>query len=176
MKLAIGCALIVVLPLLPGVAVRAQTEATTQPTPNYGTTRQLRTCPDRAEPKKGRPSVSLATTYVACTFEDRLGFSGALTFVGITDLQFAAKTRKVSLRDISTWPEIDQTKPVYILRGTYSLYKCFRVSATYAAGANCNRTDVPKANGTCWQDNFGEWSCFLVGKGNKTVQKVAAPQ
>jgi hypothetical protein len=174
---------VVILLLLGTETVGAQTTVPTQAETtvrvvDYGTSRVRRTCPDRKQPPSGRPSVLQATQYVACSIEERPAFNDAVRFIDVLSLEIGRKTRKVTTEDIGRWPNIDQTKPVFILRGSMVLHSCQNVngSKTYQAGSNCTRNDVPKATGTCWQDVFGDWQCFLVGRSAKETRKQPAPQ
>jgi hypothetical protein len=145
---------------------------------DWGTPRQLRTCPDKTNPKKGNLTVALATTYVACYYEEREPYDASVTFVDVLKLQVAAK-RKVTGRDIGLWPDIDQSRPVYVLRGSIVVHTCTNITGNATGpkqGENCSRSDVPKAKGTCWVDIVGEWFCYLGGSDPSPKRKQPAPQ
>jgi hypothetical protein len=144
---------------------------------NWGTSRQLRTCPDKTNPKKGNMTVAMATTYVACFYEEREPYNAAVTFVDILSLQTVK--RKVTPRDIGLWPDIDRSRPVFTLRGSIVVHSCTNITNNEYSpkqGENCNRSDVPKAKGTCWVEVTGDWSCYLGGIDPSPKRKQPAPQ
>jgi hypothetical protein len=145
---------------------------------NWGTSRQLRTCPDKTNPKKGNLTVALVSTYVACSYEERDPYNASVTFVDVVKIQSAVK-RKVNGRDIGLWPDIDQSRPVYVLRGSIVVHTCANITGNATGpqqGENCSRSDLPKAKGTCWVDVVGEWSCYLGGIDPSPKRKQPAPQ
>ncbi len=160
------------------IATTAQ-NARAQPDPvgmNYGTPRQLRTCPDRTQPSKGPISVPQAKALVACSYEDKPPYNATVRFVDIVDLQIAKNTRPVNMGDISRWPQIDQQKPVNVLRGSVVVHSCANLAGSQKAGSNCTRFETPNAIGTCWQDQFAAWFCFLGGPAVKETRQQPAPQ
>jgi hypothetical protein len=152
---------------------------TTGPTFNWGTSRVQRTCPDRTAPTSGKISVAQASVYVACSYEERPRTGASIDFVDILKLQIAPTRRKVLLSDIERWPNINQKKPIYVLRGSVVLHQCYNITNNTNSpqqGANCTQSRVPKAIGTCWQDKFDDWFCFLGGYDPKPLYKQPAPQ
>ena len=151
-----------------------------EPQWNWGTSRQLRTCPDKTSPVKGKMTVALATTYVNCFYEEREPYNASVTFVDIVSLQIGSNPKKASTRDIMLWPEIDRNRPVHILRGSMIVHTCSNIipSNQYGPkqGENCSRSELPKAKGNCWVDTFGEWSCYLGAIDPQPKRKQPAPQ
>jgi hypothetical protein len=157
---------------IPATAAQAKPEA---PAMNFGTARPLRTCPDRTQPSKGPIGVAQATAYVACSYEDRPPEGAAVTFVDIVDLQIAPNTRPVNTGDIVRWPQIDPKKPIVVLRGSVVTHTCWNITGSMQAGPNCTRKEVPNAIGTCWQNQFAAWSCYLGGPTAKETRLQPAP-
>jgi hypothetical protein len=145
---------------------------------DFGTKRKLRTCPSQKEPTSGVIGVEQAKTYIACSYEERKPYNASVTFVDILQLEFGPKTRKVMTDDIMRWPNIDQDKPIYVLRGSIIMHSCANIvpGLSQKAGSNCTQYHTPKAKGSCWQDQFGEWFCFLGGMHDKEIRKQPAPQ
>jgi len=68
-------------------------------------------------------------------------------------------------RAFSAWSDagrvdIDNSKPVYPIRGTVDSYSC-RPPGTmgFPAGKNCNVRKAVAFSGTCFKTTFGDWSC-----------------
>jgi hypothetical protein len=178
-QLEVFSALAVGILLMFGSTLAGSTAATAQEVQwNWGTSRQLRTCPDKTNPKKGNMTVAVATSYVACFYEERPPYDASVTFIDVLSLQFAAK-RKATARDVGLWPDIDQSRPVYVLRGSIVVHTCYNITNTATSpkqGENCSRSDAPKSKGTCWVDIVGDWSCFLFGTDPSPKRKQPAPQ
>jgi hypothetical protein len=149
-----------------------------EPEWNWGTSRQLRTCPDKTKPKKGAMTVALAMMHVSCFYEEREPYNANVTFVDIASLQIGAK-HKPSTRDIMLWPEIDRKRPVYVLRGSMVVHTCANITSNEYGpkqGENCSQSQLPKAKGNCWVDSFGDWSCYIGGTDPSPKRKQPAPQ
>lgn len=57
--------------------------------------------------------------------------------------------------------DIDQSKPVYPVRGTLTKVQCDDFSTLYPnQGKNCNEYEKT-ADGICYINLFGEWSCSI---------------
>jgi hypothetical protein len=129
---------------------------------DYGTIRQLRTCPSRTEPRSGRISVAQAKIYAACYYEEKGVFNAAVQFVDILSLQIAPKPRRVRDTDLRL-NQIDIEKPVYELRGSIVVHTCQNITEGYPRGQNCSVSRVPKSTGKCYQTTFGDWYCMIGG-------------
>jgi hypothetical protein len=71
----------------------------------------------------------------------------------------------------------DPNGTVYAIRGSYKKYQCTVISKVYPdAGKNCRVYDVPKATGSCFRTNFGEWSCSLPGDSDYGTAGQAPPK
>jgi hypothetical protein len=162
----------VLVACITATAAQARPEALAM---NFGTARALRTCPDRTQPSQGPIGVAQATAYVACNYEDRPPEGAAVTFVDVVELQIAPNTRPVNTGDIVRWPQIDPKKPIFVLRGSVVTHTCWNISRSIQAGANCTRKEVPNAVGTCWQNQFAAWSCYLRGQTTKETRLQPAP-
>jgi hypothetical protein len=162
----------------PVTAQAQETPAAQEPTFNWGTSRPLRTCPDKTAPAKGRMTVALATAYVACEYEEEPPYNARILFVDILSLKIASQTRRVNTGDVALWPDIDQKKPIYILSGSIVVHACGNITENEYGpklGSNCIQTRVPKAKGNCRVDVFGEWTCYLGGYDPKPRTKEPAP-
>ncbi len=162
----------------PGAAQAQEASVAEAPRFDWGTSRQLRTCPDRTVPAKGKMSVAQATAYVACEYEEEPPYNARILFVDILSLQIASQTRRVNAGDVSLWPDINQRKPIYILRGSIVVHACANITGTATGpklGSNCIQSRVPKAKGNCRVDVFGEWTCYLGGYDSKPLTAEPAP-
>lgn len=129
-------------------------------------TRDAKTCPSTKEPVKGAISVAQASQYVACTLEETHGY-GELRLIENIKLEIGSPRPYNANNDLMS--EIDISKPVYPLRGTYTVYTCY-----LPAGKNCRSYDVTNGTGACWKTSFGDWKCSIAGT-NFTNQKSHQP-
>jgi hypothetical protein len=162
----IGCTLLTILaPSIQPVQAR-----------DYGTSRQLRSCPSRTEPTRGRISVEQAKMYVACYYEDQPITGPDVKFVDILSLEIAAKPRAARPIDLRL-VDIDIEKPIYELRGSLVVHTCENLVSQYNAprGQNCSIGRELKAIGKCYQTPFGEWHCVMGGMGLVTNQEYKMP-
>lgn len=130
---------------------------------DYGTNRQLRTCPSRSAPTRGKIGTAQAKLYAACAIEDNpVRMSGTRNFVDILSLQ-VGKARRVNISDIQKFSsyKIDTEQPIYDLQGSVVGYTCFNIGIGHAAGANCTISRVPKSPGICFRNTAGDWYCFI---------------
>ena len=142
---------------------------------NYGTDRQLRVCTDLTKPSSGPISVAQATAYVACSYEKKPPVKAYVNFMDVKRLEIASTTRKVLTGDIVLWPQIDQRKPIYVLRGHVVTHTCWNIAGIYKNGANCTRYDRPNAKGSCYIDKFADWHCSLGGLAATETRNQPAP-
>jgi hypothetical protein len=129
---------------------------------DYGTSRQLRTCPSRTEPSRGRISVEQAKAYAACYYEEKAVFNASVNFVDILSLQVASKSRRARDADFRLH-QIDIEKPIYDIKGSIVIYNCQNITEGYPRGQNCRISRVPNSTGKCYQTTFGDWYCVLGG-------------
>jgi hypothetical protein len=158
--------------------VAPHTARAQEPQWNWGTSRQLRTCPDKTSPAKGKMTVALATMYVACYYEEQAPYDASVYFVDISSLQVVTK-RRASAKDTTFVSEIDPKKPVYVLQGSMVLHQCYNITTNEYGkkqGENCSRSELPKAKGKCVADLLGEWKCYLGGMDPSPKRKQPAPQ
>lgn len=146
---------------------------------NWGTARQLRTCPEKTSPTKGTMTVALATKYVACYYEERPPYDASVTFADISSLQIVAK-RQASAKDTTFVSELNTKKPVYVLRGSMVVHTCYNIIPTneygHKQGSNCSQSNLPKATGKCVADIVGQWKCYLGAIDPSPKRKQPAPQ
>ena len=141
----------------------------------YGA-RNPATCPTIKEPAKGAPSTAQATEYTQCTMEFEM--SGNTLFL-LQDLkvEIGGGTPLLQIPMIHRPGSADPNGTVYAIRGSYKQYQCTVISKIYPdAGKNCRVYDVPKATGSCYRTNFGEWSCKLLGDSDYGTAGQAPPK
>jgi hypothetical protein len=180
-KLAIGISITLLAMLTPSI-IAAQTLP-------YGTARTPKTCPSRAEPKRGAPSVAQAKIYFTCESEREYGEVGRGTFtpsIKLTEnliMQVASRSRPANGTDLQYNSSnhgslgMDTTKPVYDIRGSYDGYVCYDTTRgrPYQVGANCNVTRFNSA-GICFRNTFGDWHCMMLGTMKEIGKKLPPPQ
>jgi hypothetical protein len=145
----------------------------------YRIAREPQTCPSRSEPTSGAISVKQAKIYFTCGSEGIVG-SGASTLVKtVSDLklQVASRPRRATLPDVmraanlSVPIALNESKPVYDIRGSFKLYHCFpRKSDSY-----CILYVFPASQGICFQNSFDDWYCAMQGSA-KIYDRVELPQ
>lgn len=143
---------------------------------DYGTSRQLRTCPSRTAPSSGSISAEQAKIYVACYYEERAVFNASVNFVDILSLEVAPKSRRARAADFRLH-NIDIEKPIYEIRGDIVVHNCQNITEGYPRGQNCRVSRVPKSTGKCYQTTFGDWYCLLAGSSLvRPETKMPAPE
>ncbi len=126
--------------------------------------RDPRPCPTVQATANRPPDVATATAAFICKAEHV--FSGSLFLVSDVRVQVGGGTPFRELPGIHRPGGADPNATVYAIRGSYASYMCNSVGTgpyAYKAGENCRRYDYPSAEGTCFRDNFGEWSCQMLG-------------
>jgi hypothetical protein len=159
----------------------------------YGTARTPKTCPSRAEPKRGAPSVAQAKMYFTCESEREVGEVGkgnTPSYIRLTEnltIQVASKSRPANGTDLqynSTYSGslgMDTSKPVYDIRGSYDGYVChdttrsIRDRSIYPIGENCKVSHYTSA-GVCFRNTFGDWHCMMKGNSQEIGKKLPPPQ
>jgi hypothetical protein len=155
---------------------------------DYGTTRQLRTCTSRAEPRRGPITPELATKYAICGAEKEIISMfkdvSSINFVDIQNLQIAPKSRRASWNEFPSFRRIDIDKPVYDIRANVTRYTCRAIiirsgpfpdtTSYHRPGKNCSIDRVPESNGSCYQNTFAEWHC-TIGVLSKKQEKYMPP-
>jgi len=125
---------------------------------NYGT-RDPKPCP----PAKfeGPPSAEQASQLVACTLERATG--AIIYLVSDVVVQVASDSRAFQAGDANE--NVDDTKPVYPIQGSFISYAChlqYTDDATHTnVGKNCSILQQPHAQGVCYRNTSGEWACRM---------------
>ena len=134
-------------------------------------TRAPRTCPSRAEPSSGPPTLEQARQYFICDSEI-VAFDGLHLLTDVT-LQIGSG-RRFNPEIDSVLDGADPAQTVYPIRGTYTDYTCFLPhDATYlggGAGKNCHRAVFVGTTGACYRTSFGDWHCGYMNGGRKDVE------
>jgi len=123
-------------------------------------TRDPVSCKSVKGPAKGAPSPSQVRELVACNQVSGESIAGGyISLYENGDFQVGAS------RPFSAWSDagkidIDNSQPVYPIRGTVDSYSC-RPPGTmgFPAGRNCNVRKAASFSGTCFKTTFGDWSC-----------------
>lgn len=127
-------------------------------------TRDPFVCKSKKDPAKGAPSGSHLKEYVLCTNE-RIGGG----YIGLLqNLQVEiGKSRPYSAWSDSGNTSIDNSQPVYPIRGSYDLYSCRPPgSMGFPAGRNCNVRKSTEFTGICFKTTFSDWSCPVRSVGD----------
>lgn len=113
--------------------------------------------------QRGRPNAQQATALIRCRVETTRG--NVLYLMEDVRLQFGRGRAFDALRDGMT--DIDVTRQVFPLTGTFTEVTCNPRDTTEAMGGNpdrnCSETDYTEAQGACWQNPSAEWQCSLGG-------------
>ena len=146
----------------------------------FGTSRVPRSCPSRSAPKTGAISVEQAKMYFTCHVERGDRFDGDnLNFVTNLKLQVAPRSRRANGSDVSRAAgqsiALDQNKPIYDIRGSYTDYFCGRTEPYVTDKTNCMTSNMSAGKGICFQDTFGDWFCLMTSSGSK-MKRAAPPQ
>ncbi|HLY62525.1 MAG TPA: hypothetical protein VKV95_17425 [Terriglobia bacterium] len=135
-------------------------------------------CKSMKEPATGAPSPSQVKDYVRCN-----KISGESIAGGYIYLYENAEFEIGKARPFSAWSDagrrdIDNTQPVYPIRGAVDSYSCRPPgSMGFPPGKNCNVRKAASFTGTCFKTSFGEWSCQgkLMGDPLSGVQNQVPP-
>jgi hypothetical protein len=149
----------------------------------YPTTRAIRTCPSRVNPKRGGISLEQAKTYFICRYETFTGTLGKVgssyNFVNDLKMQMAA-ARPPTGADLALGyeEEIDLKQPVYPIKFNYSDAGCPAYNPSYpnpAIDGKCLVRDEVKGVGICFRSNFGEWHCKMRPPSSTPMRWAAPP-
>ena len=117
------------------------------------------TCGSTAAPASGGPSAAQAARYVACGVEKVS--SGNLYLVSDVKVQVGAP--RPFLPRVDSGVDVDTSKQVYPIRGSFRRYICDPVSSYMGnAGKNCAYANETEAKGTCYRTSFGDWRCSML--------------
>ncbi len=140
-------------------------------------TRDPAVCRSTKEPAKGAPSGNQLKEYVQCANERIAG--GYISLMQNLQIEIG-KSRPYSAWSDSGHTNIDNSEPVYPIRGTYDLYSCRPPGSNgFPAGQNCNVRKATEFKGTCYKTTFSDWSCPVQGIGDGFVgitNNVAPPK
>ena len=143
----------------------------------FGTSRVPRSCPSRSAPRTGAISVEQAKMYLTCHLER--GSDSSLRFVTDLELQVAPRSRLPNGSDLyraaAQSIALDQSKPLYDIRGSYTDYICGRTTAAVAEKRNCGSSNMSAGKGICFKDTFGDWFCLITSSMSKE-KRTAPPQ
>jgi hypothetical protein len=124
----------------------------------YGS-RDPKTCP--ASKYSAAPSTDQAGQLFACATEQDTG--DTIYLVQDVKVEIASKSRSFQSGDL--YNDIDQSGPVFPIRGSYTEYACrkqFNLDSSHTnLGKNCSAMQQPHAQGICYKTTFGDWSCRM---------------
>lgn len=143
----------------------------------YGA-RDPQTCPSRKEPTKGVLTPQQATKYLICGVESES--RGLLYLMQAVKVEIGKGTPYRDLSSIHRPGNADTDGLVYQIRGSYQKYQCapLQEKGPYQqanAGKNCAVYNEPKASGSCFRDNFGEWVCTMTSMGEQPTLNQPPP-
>ena len=117
-------------------------------------------CKSTKEPAAGAPSPNQVKDYVKCNKISGESIAGGYIWL-LENGQFEIGKS----RPFSSWSDvgsktIDNSQPVYPIRGTVDNYQCGVPGAIgFPAGGNCHVRKAAPFVGTCFKTTFGDWSC-----------------
>ena len=129
----------------------------------YGS-REPRTCASMKLPAKGVLSAEQARQYFQC---NREGIQSYMLYLWEdVKVEIGKGTPYRDLPGMSRPGNGDPDGLVYQIRGSFKKYQCSAqinspLTGTNNFGKNCSIYNEPKATGTCYRDNFGEWQCNM---------------
>ena len=118
-------------------------------------------CKSRKEPVKGAPSPAQIKDYMKCTNENVVGIMGPKLYL-LENVQVQVGKGRAYLASDFNFPNIDNTEPLYPIRGSFDWYVCHINEVGFPPGRNCNIYKEPSATGYCFKTSFGDWSCGMV--------------
>jgi len=62
------------------------------------------------------------------------------------------------------FPDIDNSQPLYPIRGSYDWYVCHINEVGFPPGKNCSIYKEPSCTGFCYKTTFGDWNCTMVDR------------
>jgi hypothetical protein len=138
-------------------------------------TRDPFSCASKKQPANGAPSGNQLRDLVKCSNEKTGG-----GYIGLFEnLQVEiGKSRPYSGWSDSGNTNIDNSQPVFPIRGTAEFYSCRPPGSMGSpAGANCTAKKDFAFKGTCFKTTFNDWSCPIqgVGDGFANVQSNMPP-
>ena len=124
-------------------------------------------CKSTKEPAKGGPSPSQANDYVRCAAEKTGG--GNIFLMENVQIEIGKSRPFSSYTDVGN-QDIDNSQPVYPIRGTADQYQCSPPGSSGgnvpAKGQNCWVTKAGPIAGICYKTTFGDWHCPVHGTGS----------
>ena len=109
-------------------------------------------------------SAEQANRYLICYLEGETG-SNYLYLLEDTKVEIGKGTPFLQIPFNQRPGTADPDGMVYQIRGSYKKYQCGVLHPSgflLNVGKNCNSYDNPKATGTCFRDNFGDWICNMA--------------
>lgn len=110
------------------------------------------------------PTPGEAADLIRCRLEVESG--GELWLMKDVAVRLGAGRPFDILSDI-TMKEVDVSRPVHDVRGSFTWSQCIPRSSAQSYGKdpdrNCTERVVPAATGGCWRTTFGEWGSTLGG-------------
>lgn len=128
----------------------------------YGTRNPVQCGPFTTLAGAAPTGAEAAEIYKCAQEADPLDFVSNLYLIEDADLQVGAGRPYGTVSDYSL-TDADQSKPLYPVRGTFTRIQCNAISDLMEnRGTNCHEYDQA-ADGTCYQNLFGEWACAIFG-------------
>jgi len=136
-------------------------------------------CKSRKEPAKGTPMPAQIKDYVKCSSENVVGRMAPKLYLLEHVPVEVGKGRPFQAADLN-FAVIDNSMPLYPIRGSYDWYICHVNEAGFPAGRNCSIYKEPNASGFCYKTTFGDWNCTMADRAaiarGPEAQPVAPPK
>jgi hypothetical protein len=146
--------LIAVLTLVATIPVAAQAASGAK----YGV-QDPKPCPSARH--KEPPSAEQAAQLFTCATEQDTGS----VFYLVRNVQIQVSAEPRAFKPADDYGDIDQKKPVYPIRGSFTYFACHALNESDAshtnAGKNCSILEQPNAQGVCYKNTSGEWACKM---------------
>lgn len=139
----------------------------------YGT-RDPYTCKSTKAPAHGAISPEVAAQYVACNAE---GETGGMLYL-LQNVKVEVGAGRAFNPNSDDYADIDQSSPLYPIRGSFTRYQCGAVSSGPIlpnVGKNCNSGDQPNATGVCYKTTFGDWHCSMMDLTHDSLNRFGVP-
>ncbi len=109
----------------------------------------------------GAPTAAQAIQLFTCATEVDTG--DTIYLVENVQVQVASTPRNFQAGD--AYNDMEQNSPIYPIRGSFVEYACrkvFNLDASHTnVGKNCMAMQQPHAQGICYKNGFGEWTCKM---------------
>lgn len=82
----------------------------------------------------------------------------------LENIQVEAGKSRPFLETDRNFTDIDNTEPIYPIRGSYDWYVCHINEVGFPPGKNCTLYKEPSCTGFCYKTTFGDWNCTMTDR------------